>query len=41
MLDAFVAAEGEPESLQLSGGEPRSTRDPGMARRRASAGIRW
>jgi 7,8-dihydro-6-hydroxymethylpterin dimethyltransferase len=22
MLDAFVAAEGEPEAIQLSGGEP-------------------
>ena len=38
MLDAFVAAEGEPEAVQLSGGEPSiHPRDPRHAGRREGA----
>ncbi len=38
MLDAFVAAEGQPEAVQLSGGEPLDpSRDPRHAGRREGA----
>ncbi len=43
MLDAFVAAEGEPESVQLSGGEP-SIHPQILADARPrprTAGFRW